>query len=196
MEGREMRITKKILEQKGACERGVEWFVNQKETNAKKLIEKLISEKDKNENALSDANWGIVRIMTYKQQIQYAVYAAEQVIDIYEKKYPSDRRPREAIEAAKAVIKNPSNKNKVAAWAAAKEVVAAVRAAEAAWAAEAAEAAAWAAAEAAEAAAWEAAWAARVAAEAWAAAWAARVAAAAKVEMKVKILRYGLSLLK
>ena len=47
--------------------------------------------------------------------VQYAVFAAEQVIDLFEQKYPDDKRPREAIEAAKKCIDDPSEKNKVAA---------------------------------------------------------------------------------
>ena len=65
------------------------------------------------------ANWFIVRVMEYKDYVSYAVFAAEQVIDIYEKKYPDNKRPREAIEAAKLCIKDPSDKNKEAARAAA-----------------------------------------------------------------------------
>ena len=77
-------------------------------------MEKLIKEKH-----LDWANWTIVRVMDYKQYVSYAVFAAEQVIQIYEKKYPDDKRSREAIEAAKKCIKNPSEKNKKAADAAA-----------------------------------------------------------------------------
>ena len=54
--------------------------------------------------------------------------------------YPEDKRPREAIEAAKKCIENDTPENRAAARAAA------WAAARAAWAAEAADAAAWAAA--------------------------------------------------
>ena len=49
----------------------------------------------------------------------YAIFAAEQVIGFFEKKYPEDKRPRKAIEAAKDYLKDPSDKNKAAAYAAA-----------------------------------------------------------------------------
>lgn len=39
--------------------------------------------------------------MTYPQQIQFAIYSAEQVIDIFEKQHLKDDRPRKAIQAAK-----------------------------------------------------------------------------------------------
>ena len=67
-----------------------------------------------------------------KDSVALAIYAAELVIDIYEKQYPNDDRPRKAIEAAKTYLKSPTDKNRQAA----------ARAAGAAWAAGAAGAAA------------------------------------------------------
>ena len=52
---------------------------------------------------------------TQKDSVTLAIYAAEQVIKLYEDKYPNDSRPREAIKAAKAYLKDPSKKNKEAA---------------------------------------------------------------------------------
>ena len=130
--------------------------------------------------------------MTRPQYLSYAIYAAEQVIDIYEKKYPDDKRPRNAIEAARVVLKNNNAKTRAAAWAARAAAEAAARAA--AWAAgDAAGAAAWAAGDA--GAAWAAAGAAGDAAgaAAWAAAGAA--AGAARAAMQIKILKYGIKLL-
>ena len=151
-----MKITKEWLKEKGACDSGFEWFIKQKETDGVEVVKKLITE-----NKLLWANWLIVRIMDYKQYVSYAVFAAEQVIDIYEKRYPKDKRPRQAIEAAKKCIEDPSEENKKAAAAAAA-------------------AAAYAAADAA----------------ADAAAYAAAYAAADAYKMKIKILEYGLKLLK
>ncbi len=56
-----------------------------------------------------------------KANILYAIYSAEAVLPIYENKYPNDNRPRLAIEAAKTVLKYPTEENKAkarAAWAA------------------------------------------------------------------------------
>jgi hypothetical protein len=47
--------------------------------------------------------------------VALAVYAAELVIGEYEKKYPDDKRPRQAIEAAKAWLENPTEENRQAA---------------------------------------------------------------------------------
>jgi transcription termination factor NusB len=111
--------------------------------------------------------------------VEMAIYAAELVIDHYEKDYPNDSRPRQAIEAAKAYLKDPTTANAAAhdaAYAAAHDAAAAAHAAANA-AAHAAAAAAYAAADAAHAAA--AAAAAYAAYAAYAAADAAHAAAAA-----------------
>jgi hypothetical protein len=89
---------------------GYKWALKQTEREAIPFIHALIKE-----DHWSWANWVIVRIMTKKQYVAYAIYAAEQVIDIYEKKYPDDKRPRNAIEAAKEYLKNPCKNTKSAA---------------------------------------------------------------------------------
>ena len=173
-----MKITEVWLKEKSARSEGVSWFLAQKETDGVKVVKKLIKEEH-----LNWANWLIVRIMDYKQYVSYAVFAAEQVLSIYEKKHPEDKRPRQAIEAAKKYIQDPSEENKKAADAAAYAADAAVAAAYAA---------VYAAADAADAAV------AAACAAACAAAYAAACAAAyaAKNKMKIKILNYGLRLLK
>ena len=98
-----MKITIEWLVSKNACHDGLDWFVEQgKEVEPIPLLYLLIKE-----NQLEWANWLVVRVMDYKQYVSYAVFAAEQ-----EKQYPDDKRPREAIEAAKKCIENPSDENK------------------------------------------------------------------------------------
>jgi len=111
-----MKITMKWLEKKGACSGAREEFETRKmkSIGVKELCTLLV-----NENKLDWCNWLVSRSLTRMDCIRYAIYAAEQVIDIFEKKYPDDKRPREAIEAAKKYLKNPSKKNKDAASAAA-----------------------------------------------------------------------------
>jgi hypothetical protein len=172
-----MIITTKFLKEKGACEEGYKWVKENKLIGLDSIpfVNKLI-ENDK----LGWANWLIVRCMEYKECVSYAVYAAEQVIDIFEKKYPNDKRPRKAIEAAKACLDNPSDENKKAADASAYASASAAYASASA---------AYAAADAAAAYAYAAAYA-SAAAYAYAAA-----SAYAKKEMRLKILNYGLQLL-
>jgi len=113
-----MKITEKWLDEKKACESGKTWLLAQTERNGKKVIKKLIAE-----GKLDWATWTIVRIMTRPQYLQYAIFAAEQVLPIFEKKYPADKRPRQAIEAARVALENDTIKNRRAAaaagWAAA-----------------------------------------------------------------------------
>src|SRR3990167_9417700 len=71
--------------------------------------------------------WSEMRIIqwkkwTKKDSVSLAIFAAELVLDNFEKKYPDDKRPREAIEAAKAVLKNDNEKTRDAASAAASAV--------------------------------------------------------------------------
>ena len=178
-----MKISLDWLKEKNACEEGIRWFSVQKETDALNVIKTLMAD-----NRSDWANWLIVRLMEYKQYVAYAIFAAEQVVWIYEKKYPGDKRPRTAIDAAKKCLKDQSKENKAAADAAYAAAYAAYAAARDA-AAYAAAYAAYAAADAAYAAAWDAA---RDAAAY--AAYADADAAYAK-KMKIKILRYGIKLL-
>src|SRR3990167_5264267 len=190
-----MKISLDWLKEKNACEEGIRWFSVQKETDALNVIKTLMAD-----NRSDWANWLIVRLMEYKQYVAYAIFAAEQVVWIYEKKYPGDKRPRTAIDAAKKCLKDQSKENKAAAdaaYAAAYAAYAAARDAAAYAAAYAAyAAAAYTSAPAAYAAA-AAAYAAACDAARDAAAYAAYAdadAAYAK-KMKIKILRYGIKLL-
>jgi hypothetical protein len=106
-----IKITKKFLKDKNACEDGYDWYLKQKTTDAEILSKLLISEEK-----FQWLSWAITRLMTDEQQFRSTIYAAEQVIDIFEKKYPEDKRPRKVILAAKKYLKNPSEKNKNAAY--------------------------------------------------------------------------------
>jgi len=106
-----------------------------------------------------------------KDSVKLAIYAAELALPIFEKEYPKDKRSRQAIEAAKKVLKSDTKKNRDAA----RDAWIAAWAADDAWAAEDARSAAWIAARDAAWAARDAAWAARDAA------WAASAAASAAV---------------
>jgi len=178
-----MKITKDWLFEKAACKDGIKWFVSQKETDSINVLQKLIEQKH-----LDWANWLIVRTMDRTQRLKYSVFAAEQVIDIFENKYPLDKRPRLAIEATKKVLEEDTKENRSAAYAAAYVTAdTAYTDYAVASAANAAADAVYAAADAASAA--DAAYAAASAA-------ADAVYAASKIEMQLKILNYGLELLR
>ena len=107
-----MKITKGWLKKWEACPEGVKWFLSKKLQlkSDKQVMEELIATEK-----LDWANWVLARLLKRKQQIQYTIFAAEQVIDIFEKQYPNDNRPRNAIEAAKIVLKRDTKKNRDAA---------------------------------------------------------------------------------
>ena len=169
-------ISVSYLNKISACKEAVEMFKNQNETNPVKIIQGTMEI-----NHFDWANWLIVRLMTRKQKLQYSIFAAESVINIYEKKHPNDKRPRRAIEAAKKVLKYDSKKNRAAAYAAATAATAYVAADAAAYAAYAAAAAA--------------AYAATAARTAAAAAYDAYAAYAHK-QLQKKIINYGIKLLR
>jgi len=91
-----MRITEAKLIKLGACDG--EWgkyFVGKKSVAVKLLLDAAIADE-----RYSYAQWVLSRLMTNKQQINWAGYYAEQVIKIYEDKYPDN--PAYAAYAAYA----------------------------------------------------------------------------------------------
>ena len=189
-----------FLKDRDACKGGIKYFEEEikEPITARELIEKLLAADDGGK--IWWANWLLVRLFGREQAIAYSVFAAEQVLPIFEQEYPDDKRPREVIEAAKKVALNDTEENrKIAARAAYVADYAAANEA-----ANAANAAAYAAANAANAAyaadyAANAAYAANAVANTAAANTAADVAyaaaATAKKEMLLKIINYGIELL-
>lgn len=96
-----MKITKNTLKKMGGCKEGFDWLDKYKPESARALIKLALKQ-----GYYDDLNWFVARIMNHRQQTKYAVYAAGLVIGIYEKKYPNDNRPRNAIRAAKRYITN------------------------------------------------------------------------------------------
>ena len=95
-----MQITLEKLEELRACKDGKEWFAAQKESELRKVVDALMAD-----NRDGWARWIVSRVMSKKQRVEWAVYCAEKVLHIFEEKYPSDDRPRKAIEAAKEYLK-------------------------------------------------------------------------------------------
>ncbi len=197
------RITIEFLNDINACPESIDWFKSlpSKSYTVKYLIRLLFKA-----NHFDWINWGLTHLMNKKQNVMYAVFAVEQVIKIYEEKYPDDDRPRNAIEAVKIYLNNADVAYADVAYAnAAYAAYAAAAYADAAYAADAyaADAAAYVAAAAAAAAYVAASYAASAAAAAAAAAADVAVAAAADVastsdgvkKLQKKIVKYGLKLL-
>ena len=102
-----MKITKRWLNKHNACKEGIDWIKKQSNKDEIKVIEKLMTL-----DRFDWANWYIARRLSKTIKVKYAVYAAKQVLKIFEDKYPDDKRPREAIEAAEAYIKTHAKKQK------------------------------------------------------------------------------------
>src|SRR3990167_5852513 len=105
-------LTEKWIKKWNPCREGIDWLKNQKERDSLKVLKTLIAE-----DKLDWANWLMPRVMERKQYLAYAIYSAEQVLDIFEKEYPNNTKPRLAIEAAKKVLENDTEENRAAAYA-------------------------------------------------------------------------------
>jgi hypothetical protein len=105
-----MQVTNEWLKSKSACREGYEWSLKQENRELIPFLDALVKE-----NHWNWANWVVVRVMDKTQNVKYAIFAAEQVIHIYEKKHPEDKRPRKAIEAAQAYLDNPCENTRAAA---------------------------------------------------------------------------------
>src|ERR1035437_5272016 len=57
---------------------------------------------------------------TKKDSVALGIFSAELCLKEFEKLYPDDKRPREAIDAARAVLAHDTAKNRYAAWSAAR----------------------------------------------------------------------------
>ena len=112
------RLNKSFIKRIAPCSGGYEYYLNKGENDLFVLLEALIEDGHSNW-----ASWLIVRCMDRKQYIEYAIFAAEQVIDVYEEAYPEDDRPRKAIEAAQHCLKRNTVKNRSAARSAAASAV-------------------------------------------------------------------------
>ena len=194
------KITKEWLTAERACVDGVDYYNTLNETDAVKIMDQLLSDKK-----LNFANWTICHLLKKEDKVRYAIFAARQVLPLWEKEYPCEAviwknwaenptADRAAARAARAADR-AADRDARAAWDAASD-------ARAAWTARAVSTAAWAAAWAA-ASATCAVSAADMAARAAdmadrAAVSAARAAAwdTAWYDMKLKIIQYGLGLFK
>ena len=110
-----MKVTKEFLREKHACATGYRWFCE----NCLELGDFEEQIKQLKQHRYDWTNWLLVRLMSLEQKRKYAIFAAQQVLDIFEAKYPDDERPRKAIEAAAIVVENNTKENRSAAAAAA-----------------------------------------------------------------------------
>lgn len=95
-----MKLTLKKLESLNSCNDGLAWY---KEHGSEDLLETLLAV---NKHRPDWARWLYTRLMSLEQNQHLSIYASEQVLHIFEFKYPLDKRSRNAIEAAKLYLMN------------------------------------------------------------------------------------------
>jgi hypothetical protein len=93
-----MKITLALLKELNAYKNDIVFFEENYPDgiSAKDLILSLC---DRNRHDI--ANWLLGKVLNNQNKMKYAIYAAELALHIFENKYPTDMRPREAINAAK-----------------------------------------------------------------------------------------------
>jgi len=102
-----MKVTKEQIKSLGPCSSGWNKYCEKERTED---LEQLLLEA--NEDNPANARWLFTKLMTKNQCIEIAIYSAREVLDIFEKKYPKDERPRKAIEAAEKYLTNPTKENR------------------------------------------------------------------------------------
>ena len=123
-----MKFTLEKAIELNACQSGIDWYKANGEPGTVEATALLALEHDHYDWVL----WLLTHLFTIKQNRQCAIFAAEQVLSIFEKKYPDDKRPRQAIDAAKEVLKHDTKKNRAALSAALSAADSAARSAESA----------------------------------------------------------------
>jgi hypothetical protein len=102
---RKMKLSIKILQPLSPCRDGMEWYKkNGEPKTVEGCVKKLIADTRCTEH-LNYANWLLSKMLMPDDKIRYAIFAAEQVLYIFEKSMPGDLRPRKAIEAARKYLK-------------------------------------------------------------------------------------------
>jgi len=107
-----MKINKAQIKALDPCLPAWTWYLETKSdkvTDLKRLLLKT------NKENPSWARWLFTHLMTSQQRREIAIYAAEQVLPLFEKRYPNDNRPRAAIEAARRVLENDTAETRQAA---------------------------------------------------------------------------------
>ena len=128
----EMKISVESLKKMGACEEGIEEFkklFGDKEVDAIQALLKFAKLEPRY------SIWWLTETFSKEHNVKLAIYSAELVLHIFEDKYPDDDRPRKAIEAAKEYLKNPTEDNRNASYSAAYSAAASYSAAAASYAA-------------------------------------------------------------
>ena len=117
-------------EEARACKKAVEWLKDSPEATVKTIVKKdyqwLLWAVQKIKGFAKAIGW------TKRENAKLSVFCAELVLSNWEKEYPDDDRPRQAIESAKRWLNEPTEENKRKAASAAAALAAASASASAA----------------------------------------------------------------
>jgi hypothetical protein len=111
-----MKLTREMITAHHPCTDGLLWYDKHGCDDLRKTLIDV--------NVVNPrwASWLYIRLMSKPQRVELAIFAAEQVLPIFERKYTEDKRPFKAIEAAKNWL---IKQNDAAAYAAAAAAAAA-----------------------------------------------------------------------
>ena len=101
-----MVITKKLLRELNACPAGIDLWLTKKEPDPFRCVDRLVEIRK-----YDYPTWLIAHLLSPRNAAKFAIYSAELVLPKHETEHPGDNRPRKAIQAAKKVLKNPSEEN-------------------------------------------------------------------------------------
>ena len=83
-----MKLSLEIAQSKNACSDGIIWYKYHGEPDTvESCVEQLIADTKCSEH-LNYANWLLSEMLSLDDKVQYAIFAAEQVLEIFEKARP------------------------------------------------------------------------------------------------------------
>lgn len=95
-----MKINKARIKALKPCKEGYTWYLNH---GSEDLLDTLLRV---NKYELDYAIWLINKLTTRKQRLELNIFCAQQVLHVFENKYPNDKSIQLAIKTAKKVLKN------------------------------------------------------------------------------------------
>ncbi len=105
-----MKITIDKLKKIDACAEGMEFFrmTLGRSAELEDVLNVLLEQEE-----YEWTRWLTRKVLSQRENVQLAVWCAEQVLPVFEAEFPEDKRPRQAIETVKRWLKGKVNMVKV-----------------------------------------------------------------------------------
>jgi hypothetical protein len=94
-----------ILKNIGTYNRDLRWFLDFSKNGNVEIDVSVVIRELLVQNKQDLANRIIAHLLSNDDKVRYAIFAAREVLRLYEERYPDDLRPRKAIEAAEDYLK-------------------------------------------------------------------------------------------